>query len=632
MSADTAVPLPSAAAAAAESLRARALDAVRQPQSFTFHSPPLNTRGLTAPGSAHDVTDTSAASTPTHGGGGGTGLTYSTSHPLSATLLSTSGEGLRSAASSPGVGAASSNGYGPIRRSKDKQKHSESENRRRLRLRAKFSALREASQCGKKDRFNILQGAVDKLRDYEERLRRTEAALARIGGAASTTSHHSASSTNVVPPLSTPLSNFQFLNGLACCYISLDGRILDANAAFIRLFGFAPPDHSSASVAAAAATGAPAAAGGARADDLYSSSLFAVTHPGELLHTLSVLRNLLCGVMESYDSSKVCVTTSGAHIACNVTIASVHSGGKTVMFLVVVVPKQPQQQQAMTVGARTPLSTPTNTAVQAAAPVAGALHDPVVAASASMDDVPPAAAAAQHRVPAAATSPPKMALPAAGVLQPHQSCSPAMTALPFHPGRAAAAGLVLPRLAAAHGKPHLPSLPAPQPVQSPTTPAPVLGGIHPIPPPFPLQQPVHAPPAPTARIFTGQSSAAAPSAPSFALPDAADLGGRGTSVAPPTAAAGLMRASALRPAAAAMMDVASGTASRTSSPRRSPPTVHPSTSLSATTVSSDGSPAELAPVSVIADPQRISSTEQATVKAAATSMASDLSKVKPPLA
>jgi hypothetical protein len=322
-----------------------------------------------------------------------------------------------------------------------------------MRLRAKFSALREASQCGKKDRFNILESAVDKLREYQERLRRSEAALMRsssttnahptpAAAAAASSSTPSSSSSNagiVVPSLSTPLSNFHFLNSLACCYISLDGRILDANTTFLRLFGFQPP---TANVSSPAATQASPASGldtpsrgaaVASPQDIYSSSIFSVTHHGELIHTLSILRNLLCGVMDSFECAKTCVTTAGVPFASNVTVTVVRSNGKTVMFLVIVVPKQlastpqhmPQRHQADA------------TRADSTQPPQPQQHDPVMGGSGgSMEDVgvgPGANASAP--VPGGAQHNSSLPLPA----KLHAQMSNGTPApLPLHPHRAGA--------------------------------------------------------------------------------------------------------------------------------------------------------------------------------------------------
>jgi hypothetical protein len=322
-----------------------------------------------------------------------------------------------------------------------------------MRLRAKFSALREASQCGKKDRFNILESAVDKLREYQERLRRSEAALMRSSSttnahptpaaaaadaSSSTPSSSSSNSGIVVPSLSTPLNNFQFLNSLACCYISLDGRILDANTTFLRLFGFPPPTANVSSPAATQASPAgdldtpTRGAAVASAPDIYSSSIFSVTHHGELIHTLSILRNLLCGVMDSFECAKTCVTTAGVPFASNITVAVVRSNRKTVMFLVIVVPKQlastpqstpqptPQQHQADT------------TRVDSTQPPQPQQHDLVMGVS-GMEDV----GGPNASVPVPGGTQHNSSLPLPGKL--HAQMSNGTPApLPLHPHRAGA--------------------------------------------------------------------------------------------------------------------------------------------------------------------------------------------------
>jgi hypothetical protein len=303
--------------------------------------------------SLRSVTDTSAATTPTHGA-------YP-ANPHALAALSSSALGLGgSRGNSPDLAAGSS--YAPIRRSKDKQKHSESENRRRQRLRAKFTALQIAAGVnGKKDRYSILGQAVEKLKEYENRISRVEQEKAALTAqlAQNTLASGVGSPQNTpagTPPLSTPLSHFQMLANVAVCYISLDGRILDANGAFVNLFAFTGANAQAAAGNAAAGADTDMTNGSQPAADIYTSSIFALTHHQELIHTLSILRNLLCGVMASYECTKRCLDMRGAMLECAMTITSVMNAGKIVMFLCVFVPKgnggsatggglQQQQQQ-----------------------------------------------------------------------------------------------------------------------------------------------------------------------------------------------------------------------------------------------------------------------------------------------
>ena len=64
-------------------------------------------------------------------------------------------------------------GYRKVIR-KDKQKHNESESRRRSRLRGQFMELRTAAKCSKKDRFSILNHALDRFAYLEERIGQLE--------------------------------------------------------------------------------------------------------------------------------------------------------------------------------------------------------------------------------------------------------------------------------------------------------------------------------------------------------------------------------------------------------------------------------------------------------------------------
>jgi hypothetical protein len=205
-------------------------------------------------------------------------------------------------------------------------------------------------RASQKDRYSILGQAVEKLKEYESRIARVEQEKAALSAQLAQTTLTSglgsaptppASASH--PPLSTPLSNFQMIANMAVCYISLDGRILDANGCFISLFQFSA-GHTAA--AAAAASDSPdtlmsptAPSSNGLTADIYTSSIFALTHHQELIHTLSILRNLLCGVMNSYECTKRCMDMKGKQIECAMTIASVMNAGKIVMFLCIFVPK-----------------------------------------------------------------------------------------------------------------------------------------------------------------------------------------------------------------------------------------------------------------------------------------------------
>ena len=74
------------------------------------------------------------------------------------------------AAAHAAVAAASAAAQLKLPRSKDKIKHSKSETRRRTRLRMQFTRLREVTRTDKKDRFSILQAAVDRIEALEARM------------------------------------------------------------------------------------------------------------------------------------------------------------------------------------------------------------------------------------------------------------------------------------------------------------------------------------------------------------------------------------------------------------------------------------------------------------------------------
>jgi hypothetical protein len=74
------------------------------------------------------------------------------------------------------VCCVSCSGYRKVIR-KDKQKHNESESKRRSRLRKQFMELRDAAHCMKKDRFSILNHALERFGLLEERIAQLEKQL-----------------------------------------------------------------------------------------------------------------------------------------------------------------------------------------------------------------------------------------------------------------------------------------------------------------------------------------------------------------------------------------------------------------------------------------------------------------------
>lgn len=76
--------------------------------------------------------------------------------------------------SSPALGSSSRSV-----RTKDKLKHSRNETRRRARIRDQFEALKNAISCDKKDRYNILQAAVEEVQHYQVRIAQLEQLVAK---------------------------------------------------------------------------------------------------------------------------------------------------------------------------------------------------------------------------------------------------------------------------------------------------------------------------------------------------------------------------------------------------------------------------------------------------------------------
>ena len=220
-------------------------------------------------------------------------------------------------------------------RTKDRLKHSESENRRRTRLRHKFSLLRDASGCVKKDRYTILTTAVGKINELQARMQQAEqekaALLLNINNITSQQQRQqqqqhamqqqhkgelqSSSASPPAGPLSSlsSLSFYPLLSTTSCAFISLDGRILDTNAELCHRLRY-------------------------QREELINSSLFALCDPAHLVDTVCVLKRLLDGDAHTWEMQRWCVTKDGGRVRMHATLAPVHHEGRLVFFLLLMVP------------------------------------------------------------------------------------------------------------------------------------------------------------------------------------------------------------------------------------------------------------------------------------------------------
>ena len=304
-------------------------------------------------------------------------------------------------------------GYRKVIR-KDKQKHNESESRRRSRLRGQFMELRTAAKCSKKDRFSILNHALERFAYLEERIQQLEKAkgvrgvvghgtgggdgggdggdggslkaegsgggsggMEASGGSlvgspnssfsapssmhrgnsaltlvisnkaaepssngsypssfhsydpstTSTTNSGAPSASATAAPtniklFSDPLSNYPVLACLPTCFIALDGKFKDTNAAFCTLLGY-------------------------NRDALLQTTLFTVTHPNELMSTFAQLKRLLGGEVDCWEGPKLLVRGDGSVLSVHMTITCAKKYGKPDLYVGFFVPKSNSEPAAV---------------------------------------------------------------------------------------------------------------------------------------------------------------------------------------------------------------------------------------------------------------------------------------------
>ena len=253
----------------------------------------------------------------------------SLSIPLS---LSNSTSG--SAASTTSAGSSSNSspptsvGRERLVRVKDKLKHSESENRRRTRLRHKFSLLRDASLCSKKDRYTILSTACARINELHSRLQQVEHDKASLLLSINNISQqqqqqqqqHSAERQQV-PPSSLPsLSSYPLLSSVCAALVSVDGRVLDCN-------------------------GALCAAVGADRDEVTRHTMFALCDSEQLLDSVLVMKRLIEGHSDNWEMRRTLLHRAGHSTDMQCTLACVRHEGRLAAFLLLMVPAVQQQPQ-----------------------------------------------------------------------------------------------------------------------------------------------------------------------------------------------------------------------------------------------------------------------------------------------
>ena len=244
-------------------------------------------------------------------------LTNSTSASAASTASTSS-----SSASSPPVSRDR------LIRVKDKLKHSESENRRRTRLRHKFSLLRDAAGCSKKDRYTILTTACSRINELHGRLQQTEhdkasllLTINNITQLQQQQQQQSGSRLHASFPSSLPsLSSYPLLSSVCAALVSVDGRVLDCN-------------------------GALCAAVGAGRDELTAHTMFALCDSKQLLDSVMIMKRLIEGQSDTWEMTRTLLHRAGHATEMQCTLASVRHEGRLAAFLLLMVPAVQQQQQ-----------------------------------------------------------------------------------------------------------------------------------------------------------------------------------------------------------------------------------------------------------------------------------------------
>ena len=270
----------------------------------------------------------------------------SMSHSSSSSSPPSSTVSVASSPSSPAGKSSSSSSSPPsgsdvhkrIRATKNKQKHNESESRRRDRLRTQFNALRNASECDKKDRIAILAAATERLKQQDARVRQYEAERelliqqlnqanqqlnrAQLAVAAATSASAGQGGVSLLGKDGNAgdvgklaAGQVGWLASLPCAFVGLDGKFLDVNAAFVALTGHA-------------------------IEFILSSTIFVLTPQHELTPTFMQLKRLLAGEIESWESDRSCLTADGSALPVHMTMTVAKSReGKPDFFTLFFVSK-----------------------------------------------------------------------------------------------------------------------------------------------------------------------------------------------------------------------------------------------------------------------------------------------------
>ena len=111
-----------------------------------------------------------------------------------------------------------------------------------------------------------------------------------------------------------PLSSYNILSCLPTCFIALDGKFKDVNAAFCAILGY-------------------------ERAYLVSTTLFSVTHANELMSTFAQLKRLLSGEIDCWEGPKLLMRIDSAVLPVHVIMTTAKRFGKPEQYVAFIVPK-----------------------------------------------------------------------------------------------------------------------------------------------------------------------------------------------------------------------------------------------------------------------------------------------------
>jgi len=208
-----------------------------------------------------------------------------------------------------------------------RKKHNEVEIRRRKRIKASFSELGQLCGCDSKQKRIILANAIDLIKQYEDKIEHLQSSIESIDQEAKATdataaetssvSVEGAPSTSVSDPNAHAVDHDSvfYSSGVPLYIAAFDGRILDCNSAFAKLFGYSR-EH---------------------VIELQTTTLFALTSPDALSNAFSIVSSLMNG-SPSVQTTLIVIGPQGQPKRVKLTAWSVREQGKAKYFMGMLIP------------------------------------------------------------------------------------------------------------------------------------------------------------------------------------------------------------------------------------------------------------------------------------------------------